>query len=403
MKRLLSLLLIVTLAIGLSLAGTINPGAVSIFYPPYRIDLSLNLAVLLVIGGAVLFYALLRGVGHAVRLPERVKTFKAHRRREGAHRALREAILALAEGRYLKVERLAIEAAVEPADGEPAALLAALAAQRLQEYQRRDGWLEPLLDKEGPLAHAALLTQAETIAQQRDFARGLQIIAPLLKNNRRNIRALHIALKIYRGAERWEDALRTLRLLSNRGALHPAAVESLTVHIYRELAEQRADDAYALTVLWRNVLPREAIIPAVAQAMALAFHRAGIDWQARTIIEQALLTQWNTGLVRVYSEVAASQPTAGITRAEWWLSIHGDDPALLQTLGRLCMAQELWGKAMQYFQTAFTLQPDAETAARLALLHAKGGDVSKKQFYLDQAVHWLLYNSRHPHSTESAS
>jgi HemY protein len=393
MKQLLGFLLVVIVAVGFSLAANYNPGQVAVFYPPYRIDFSLNLAIVFSVLGFLLLYGLVRAVSGAIQLPERVKEFKASRRREGAHRALREAVLALTEGRYSKVERLAYEAAVEKDDGEPAALLAALAAQRLEEYERRDKWLAPILVGDEPLAHAAKLVHAEALSQQRKFDAALAVITPLMKTSRRHVRALQIALKIYQGADRWEDVLRVVRLLSNRGALHAAVVESLTVEVYEHLAASRAGDAYALTALWRNAQAKETTMPGVAKVMGLAFSRASVGWQARTIIEQALAVQWDAGLVKAYAEVAVAQPLSGLDRAESWLNAHPDDPALLETLGKLCVSQQLWGKALKYYEKLFDIAPTPAAAANLAMLCEKHGDLAKEEHYTTKCLTMLIYNA----------
>ncbi len=390
MKQLFSLLFVVVVAVVFGLAATVNSRQVTILYWNYRTDLSLNLLIVLVIVSFLLFYGLVRGVSGAIRLPERVKAFKASRRREGAHRALRESVLALTEGRYSKVERLAHEAAVEQADGEPAALLAALAAQRLREFERRDKWLEPLLAGEGPPAHAALLVRAESLVEQKDFEHALEVISPLLKNSRKNVRALQLAMHIYEGAGRWVDMLRIVRLLANRGALHPATVESLTLAAYDNLITQHAGDAYALTALWRQALPKEMGQTTVVIAMARALAKAGVSWQAKSMVEQALAVRWDAELVACYADVCLGHPVSGLEMAERWLEDHENDSALLETLGKLCVAQQMWAKALLYFERLFHLRPAACIAAQLAMLNEKKGDADRERFYAAQCINLTL-------------
>ena len=60
MKVLLWLLTLFTLAVGISLAAHYNQGYVLLVMPPYRAEISLNLAVLLAVLGFVAFHVLLR-------------------------------------------------------------------------------------------------------------------------------------------------------------------------------------------------------------------------------------------------------------------------------------------------------------------------------------------------------
>lgn len=49
-------------AVALALFAGNNQGTVTVFWPPYRVDLSLNLVVVLLLGGFTLLYAALRGL-----------------------------------------------------------------------------------------------------------------------------------------------------------------------------------------------------------------------------------------------------------------------------------------------------------------------------------------------------
>ncbi|MBP8162331.1 MAG: heme biosynthesis protein HemY, partial [Propionivibrio sp.] len=82
MKVLLWLLTLFALAVGISLAAHYNQGYVLLVLPPYRAEISLNLAVLLFLGGFAVLYALTRGVSLMLSLPQRVREFRARRLRE---------------------------------------------------------------------------------------------------------------------------------------------------------------------------------------------------------------------------------------------------------------------------------------------------------------------------------
>ena len=56
----------------------------------------------------------------------------------------------------------------------------------------------------------------------------------------------------------------------------------------------------------------------------------------------------------------APDPTKQLKRAEIWLAKHGDDPDLLLAAARLCLRNELWGKARSYLETVISLRPTAE-------------------------------------------
>ena len=64
--------------------------------------------------------------------------------------------------------------------------------------------------------------------------------------------------------------------------------------------------------------------------------------------------------MRLYGLVEGPDATKQLKRAEAWLSKHGDDPDLLLAAARLCLRNELWGKARSYLETVIALRPTPE-------------------------------------------
>jgi HemY protein len=83
MRALFWIVGIFALGAGLVVAARYNTGYVLVIAPPYRLELSLNLLVVLLVLGFVLTYALVRVVRSAVQLPAGVREYRAARRRVG--------------------------------------------------------------------------------------------------------------------------------------------------------------------------------------------------------------------------------------------------------------------------------------------------------------------------------
>ncbi|MDO8553052.1 MAG: heme biosynthesis HemY N-terminal domain-containing protein, partial [bacterium] len=129
------------LAVALALALRLNTGYALLVWPPYRVELSLNMALLLLATGFAAVYLLLRFIFGALGLPAQVRDFRERRRREKARSMLLDALVAFFEGRYGRAEQAAasaMESGESPALG---AVLAARAAHELRRYEQRDGYL----------------------------------------------------------------------------------------------------------------------------------------------------------------------------------------------------------------------------------------------------------------------
>ena len=129
-------------AVGLALLMRFNHGNVAILWPPYRVEISVNLALALLLALFGALHLLLVGTARALRLPQRVRDYRQRRQQDIAVGALRDSVLAFFEGRHGRVERHALLARTSPVTAAPAALLAARSAQRMQEQSRRDRWLQ---------------------------------------------------------------------------------------------------------------------------------------------------------------------------------------------------------------------------------------------------------------------
>lgn len=368
-------LLIFAAAVGLALAARFNPGNVVVLFPPWRVDLSLNLFLILAVLAFILLYGMLRLARKTVQLPQRVAEYRRRQREARANKALRGALQAHFEGRYGHAEKQAELAREWPDTAGLAALIAARSAHRMTEYARRDEWLRASEPFEN-LKAARLMTEAECLVDARDSNRALTVVAQLHGAGARHIQSLRLALKAHQYVGDWAEVLRLLRSLNKRDALHPVAARQIMTQAYKALLEGRTD-VHALGAFWQDVPASDRRVPEVALVGAQAFNRANLGYQARIIIEGALAHQWDSRLVMEYARCIEKPGLPQIERAERWLREHPGDAALHFALGVLCAREELWGKAQRYLADAVTSDdPDLSKAARreLALVYESIGN-----------------------------
>jgi HemY protein len=375
------LLLVFAAAVGLALLVRFNHGNVAIFWPPYRVEVSANLALAALLGLFFVLHVLLIGTSRALALPQRVRDYRARRQQEQAGAALRDSILAFFEGRLGRVERFAKTAQSHPSTAGPAALIAARSAQRLHETERRDRWLQDAATDPGT-ANALLMTQAELAVEDRRAQEAIEIVERLNARGARHIVSLRTALRAYEQAERWDDVFRTLRLVEKRDALHPAPLHRLRVKAYAALLSPRAGDAAAIRELWRSLRADERAVGEIAAATADAMVDAGAMDDARRIVEQGLDIAFSEPFVSTYARLGGdAMPSLRdrLERLEGWRRRYGDEPSLLLALGRICASEKLWGKAEEYLTLVLRLQPTVAVHAALGDLYealGRGADAA---------------------------
>ena len=179
MKILLWLLLVVLAATLIPLSISAGNGYVLLVQPPYRIELSTSLFLLLIVLGFITVYALMRLIFFTLRLPENVREFKQKRREKEAHAALMECLTAQAEGSFAKAAHAADKALQLGCDPKVATLLAARCAHKQKNYGQRDYYLAECerLAPEGSVAR--LLSHAEFLLDQGRVKDAAEKIASL--------------------------------------------------------------------------------------------------------------------------------------------------------------------------------------------------------------------------------
>ncbi|MGB7480767.1 MAG: heme biosynthesis protein HemY [Burkholderiaceae bacterium] len=376
MRLFLSLLLLFASAIGLALAARYNVGNVVLFYPPYRVDVSLNFFLLATALLFILLYVALRTLRHVQRLPGRVIAYRRGKREREGEKSLRDALKALFEGRFGHAEKAATRAAVSPANAGLASLIAARAAHRMQQPERRDTWLATVSD-DSPLKMARTMTRLELLVDAHQPQAALEAFEELSAGGTRHIQALRLALKANQQSGNWAEVLRLVRMLDKHDALHPALSNRLRELAYDALLSDATLDDEALRRLWAGIPNADRVKPSIAVCAALAFNRRGLHDEACTLVEKALAAQWDERLVRAYRACVAPAASpallAQIERCEQWLTQRPNDAELELTLGFLCLRQRLWGKAQRHLEQALSAATETDTRReahlRLGQLH----------------------------------
>jgi HemY protein len=369
MRGLLWLLTLFALAVGISLAARFNDGYVLLVVPPYRAEISLNLAMLLVVGGFVTLYGVLRTISLTLSLPNRVREFRERRRRDKAAGTFQDAMRLLFEGRYSQALKKAGEAHAAGQSPGLAALVAARAAQRLREPYKQEAWLDRASSDDPQMQSARLMLEAEMYLDARRFDDAVAALQRLQKIAGRHIAALRLELRAQQGCGHWDEVLRIARLLEKRDGLLPELAHEIKLKAHQENVHQRRTDLAQL-LAYLGQVPANESSPRLARLFAEAMINMGAQDAAQRIIETQLDAAWDSSLISLYGRASGSNLnlTSRIARADKWLLQHPDDPQLLLALGRLCLAQRLWGKAQAYLEASLSLADQREVRLELAHL-----------------------------------
>jgi HemY protein len=380
-------IVLAAVAVGIAIFARHSTGYVVIVSAPYRIELSLNLLVFLVIAGYFAFYFLARLAATLIAIPARVRTYREERVRSRLRQALNDALIAFFQGRYASAEKSAAAALAGGETKGVAAIIAARSAHELGRFSEREQFLDQAKGSAPEVDTARLTTLADLLVSQGRFEEALAVLKDLSARDARNLRLLRLKLQAEQALRDWDAVLETVGALSKLGGIGPAEGSAARRAAHLGNLNRKAQDAVALATYWKQ-LPSEIRMDAALAATAARYHLAlGGNTEAQAIIEQALEREWNAGLVALYGDAAGTDALPQIERAERWLRANARDPALLLALGKLCMRQGLWGKAQSYIEASLALEPTHDGHMTLAALMERIGKPHEAVQHFRKSAH----------------
>lgn len=377
MRAALWLLVLFAVAAAVALFAGNNQGTVTVFWPPYRVDLSLNLVLLLLVAAFLLLHTALRALSALFSLPQQALRWRIQQKERGMHGLLLDALSHLLAGRYIRARKsaeaaLAQEASLASGGAAPANapqlrmlahLLAAEGAQALQDRAARESHLQAALDqsgaREGQETHEGVLMRAARWSlQDQEPQAAIEWLQGLPTGAGRRTLALRMKLKAARLARQTGAALETARLLAKHRAFSPTAANSLVRGLAIDLLNGAHDPAQ-LQKAWASLEPAERAMPELAIHAAQRLVALGGDahlardwllpvWERQQDLGNGLKVK----LVTALEEGLASIDGAWLARIEAAQRANPRDTTLQYLAGMACMHRQLWGKAHQLLRHA---------------------------------------------------
>ena len=354
-----------------------DPGYVAISIRGYLIEMSVPVLLLALV-------LLLAAIWFAVKLlaaPRRVGEAAGRYRAGRVGQKLTAGMIEVAEGNYAKGEKLLARAASTSDTPLFSYLQAARAAHLQGEDDRRDEWLKLAYEQTPEASNAVLLTQAEFQIDRGHYEQALATLRQLEENSRDHSYALALLGRLYFRLGDWQELGKILPQIEKHGRVKPATIDEWGIKVHCEALTRAADPA-ELDAAFKAVPKRLKGSLDILEAWLETMGRVGDGERAEKELVALLKKDWRGPLVRRYGLVDGADATKQLKQAETWLGGHADDPDLLLATARLCLRNELWGKARSYLETVISLRPSPEAYREYGhLLNQLGeGDAAAEAF-----------------------
>ncbi len=381
MRAALWLMSLFAVAVASALLASNNVGTVSIFWTPYRVDVSLNLVLFGLVVVLLTMHWAQRALTALFELPRQAKRWRLQQKERSVHAALLDGMAQFMEGRFLRARKsaelvLVREKTLSDA-GESlehsgalrsvAHILAAESAHALQDKSSRQKHLDAALQEpmtgqsslRQSLVEGAMLRAARWSLDDRNASESLLWLDRLPQGVSRRTLAMRLRLKAARLAGEPSQALDTALLLIKHRAFKAEAAESMVRSLVFELIAN-THELGQMQRLWARLgeAQRQSTDLAI-QAAQHWLHLKGDAVVARAWLKpiwdklqqepHKLSKAQQSKLVHTFDVSFSGQDST--EERDWLIWIEAAqkanprDPLLQFLAGRLCQKRQLWGKA----------------------------------------------------------
>ena len=356
MKKLLFLILFVIVAAWLGTLIAKDPGYAFFAYQHWTVEMPLWLAFTLIIVFLFILFivsSILQGTGN---LFTRTGGWFKRRKYKQSIKKTSQGLALLAEGKWAKAEAALTQAAKHNQQPLANYLAAAKAAQAQGANERRDEYLHMAAKTTPDAAIAVGLTQAELQLKHEQLEHALATLRHLHGAAPKHRHVLEMLANLYRDLEDWHELYSLLPQLKKHKVFTSEQIEVLELDIFKSKLSQCALSKAALSELWHQI-PKglrkqsDILLPYVNALIKLNRYE-----EAEVQLKQALKSTWQPALIDAYGQLKSDKPDRQLQLAETWLKQHDQSATLLLALGRLAIANQLWGKAGSYLEQSLALE-----------------------------------------------
>ena len=316
----------------------------------------------------------------------------ANARRIKARKLFDRGLAEFTMGNWRKAERLLGQAAKSGESPLINCLAAARAAHEAGNHEASANWLRQA-DSKAPGAEMAIgITQAQLQLASNHLEQALATLQHLRKKYPRHAYILKMLKQVYIRLNDWQSLEKLLPELRRRKVISEEEYQQLEQQSCKVLFDQacqagRNRDSLAERIqpvdsVWMSLNRHQHKDPAILHRYCDSLVRLGATEKAEQLLRENLKHCFSEPLIHLYGTTNGKDRQKQLLFAESLLAQRTNDPALLLSLGRLALRNELWGKAREYLEASLGLRKSVDVYNELGhlLAHLNQFETSSRYF-----------------------
>lgn len=250
-------------------------------------------------------------------------------------------------------------------------------------------------EEAGPGGELAVgLVQARMHLHSEQYEEALAILQRLYAREPDHALVLRLLQQAYLGLSDWSSLEKLLPDLKRYRVFDDRTLGRIEVDIYAALLAGISPQAElagsaSLVKLWQEMPRHVRSNPFILDTYINGLFQLGDHVRVEELLRKTLKSRWDEKLVRLFGMVDSGDAHRQLLIAERWLRERPNDAVLMLTLGRLCLRNQLWGKARDYLESSLSLKANSETYAELAGLMSRLGEHEKSARYYQQGLSFI--------------
>jgi len=370
MRFIITTLIILLLAAFLGIQLKEDPGRILISINQWTLETTVWFGIVSLIIAFILLHALLVFIKKLSIVPQKIKNWQQERQVKRAQAMTRKGLIEFSEGYWSLAKKHLTQALPFAETPLINYLTAARAAQELGENQRRDDYLRQAQQSMPETTIAVELTQAQLQLADQQWEQALATLKHLQAIAPRHPHVLKLLMSLYQELKDWPQLIALLPQLKKEDVISEAVYNNLRLDAYSNAIQDltKNHQGQDLADFMKNCPKDIKTNPEIIALYAGYFIQEKEFNKAETILRAALKKELNEQLITLYGLFFIRKEQ--IAFAEELLKKNPSSASLYLCLGRLCLANQLWGKAESYLEKSIELKPNAEAYAELAQYYA---------------------------------
>lgn len=250
-------------------------------------------------------------------------------------------------------------------------------------------------EEAGPGGELAVgLVQARMHLHSEQYEEALAILQRLYAREPDHALVLRLLQQAYLGLSDWSSLEKLLPDLKRYRVFDDRTLGRIEVDIYAALLagispQAELTGSASLVKLWQEMPRHVRSNPFILDTYINGLFQLGDHVRVEELLRKTLKSRWDEKLVRLFGMVDSGDAHRQLLIAERWLRERPNDAVLMLTLGRLCLRNQLWGKARDYLESSLSLKANSETYAELAGLMSRLGEHEKSARYYQQGLSFI--------------